>query len=100
MKRKELVKKVAQKLSNFKMDDFLKLQKSKDLPDFTLKDYITKEYGERANQFLVWVLGEINEKNKRIMLLEAKWSVEEIKKLKGEFFVKNYVSEDILRNLL
>lgn len=69
---------------------YIKYQIKEDAP----REYI-KKYEVREAQFLVWLLEQVEAKN-RFINPEKKWVVSEIKEIKGEDFVRKHLSNDTI----
>ena len=99
MDREKIIKKALLKLSdNFGKKDLDLLLEAKKQPGFNLGPYITKAYDTKAPRFLVWLLEEINLNNRNI-IPHAKWIVPEVRTLKGDHFVRDHISLDVLQKL-
>ena len=97
MNIKEKVRKIISrvKLSFTVQTDLIQLFKEKENPEFSFKEYI-KKYEEKEAQFLVWLLEMVNLENQKI-LPNIKWTTQEVKKVKNEQFVRDHVSEEVIK---
>lgn len=99
MKKEELVRRAMLKLGLFLVTKDLKeLMTAKKSPKFSLKEYTEKKYADKATEFLVWVLQEI-EKGNPLVKAKAKDLVKEIRAFKGDLLVNKYLSTDTLQKL-